>query len=62
VCDLFPGPTQNLSISNIDQTGEMGYTCGMKYFGDIAAEAKSIQVLLTITEEGKRLARHASGE
>ena len=40
----------------------MGYTYGMKYFGDTAAEAKSIQILLTITEEGKRLARRAGGE
>jgi len=51
-----------LSISCIDQTGEMGYTYGMKYFGDNAAEAKNTQDLLTITEEGKRLARHAGGE
>jgi len=40
----------------------MGYTYGMKYFGDTVAEAKSIQVLLTITEEGKRLARRAGGK
>jgi hypothetical protein len=40
----------------------MGYTYGMKYFGDTATEAKNIQVLLTITEEGKRLARRAGGE
>jgi len=40
----------------------MGYTYGMKLFGKTAAEANNTQSLLTIAEEGNRLAGRASGE
>ena len=59
---VFRGLTQNLSILSIDQTGEMVYTNGMKYFGNMAAEADSIQLSLMVSEVSSRLARRASVE
>jgi len=40
----------------------MGYTYVMKDFGSTVAEVNSIQALLMVAEEGKRLARRARGE
>jgi hypothetical protein len=40
----------------------MVYTNGMKYFGNTAAEANSIQSSRVIFEVSSRLARRASGE
>ena len=40
----------------------MVYTYGTKNFGKAADEADNIQPMLTVAEEGKRLARRASGE
>jgi hypothetical protein len=47
---------------NIDQPLEMVYTYGMKHFGDIVAETKTIQPLLTIADESNRPARRAGCE
>jgi len=61
-CDLFPFQTLNLSILSIDQTGEMGYTYGMKNFGNTVPKARNVRLLLTVADEGKQLARRAGGE
>jgi len=55
-------PELKLGILNIDQTGEMVYTYGMKHFGGTVAETNRFQSLLMIAEDGKQLARRAGGE
>jgi hypothetical protein len=55
-------PELKLGILNIDQTGEMVYTYGMKNFGNTVPKARNVRLLLTVADEGKQLARRAGGE
>jgi len=40
----------------------MGYTYGMKNFGNTVLKARNVRLLLTVADEGKQLARRAGGE